>query len=180
MDNSQLFEVEYRHGPVDNTIASPREKPKPCTVAVVASPTLHGIVARLRAAGGRLTEPRRAVIEALLSGADHPTADDLAARIAEHHPTVHKSTVYRTLDALTELGVVDHVHLGHGRAVYHLSADSDLHLLCERCGAVAHIEATVLDSSRASILDDTGFVLEAGHFALPGLCRACVTPELTQ
>jgi len=139
----------------------------------VANPTLDDILVRLRNAGGRLTGPRRAVIEALVSAGDHPTADDLAAEVALHHPTVHKSTVYRTLDALAELAIVDHVHLGHGRAVYHLSEDTDLHLLCEVCGAVTHIPADVLDSSRAAIAEATGFVLEAGHFALPGRCRSC-------
>lgn len=158
---------------VGNTIDSRYVKPKPCSVPVVASPTIEDILVRLRSAGGRLTEPRRAVIEALVSGGDHPTADDLAAQVALHNPTVHKSTVYRTLDALTELGVVDHVHLGHGRAVYHLTNDTDLHLLCEQCGAVAHISAEVLNSTRAAVAEATGFVLEAGHFALPGLCRVC-------
>ena len=113
------------------------------------------------------------MIEALVSIGDHPTADDLAASVATLHPTVHKSTVYRTLDALADLGVVDHVHLGHGRAVYHLAGDTDLHLLCEHCGAVDHVRPDILDPSRAAILDTTGFVLEAEHFALPGRCRNC-------
>lgn len=156
-------------------MSSRYEKPKPCTVADVTSPTVDDILLRLRSAGGRLTEPRRAVIEALVSGGDHPTADDLAEQVAQHHPTVHKSTVYRTLDALSELGIVDHVHLGHGRAVYHLSNDTDLHLLCDQCGAVDHISAEVLATSRAAIAQATGFVLEAGHFALPGLCRNCAS-----
>lgn len=141
----------------------------------VAGPTLDDILERLKASGGRLTEPRRAVIEALISIGDHPTADDLANQVATVHPTVHKSTVYRTLDALAELGVVDHVHLGHGRAVYHLAGDADLHLLCEQCGVVTHIRPEVLDSSRSIIEKATGFVLEPGHFALPGICRSCAS-----
>lgn len=120
-----------------------------------------------------MTEPRRAVIEALVSVSDHPTADDLADHVSITHPTVHKSTVYRTLDALAELGLVEHVHLGHGRAVYHLTGDTDLHLLCEHCGAVTHIHADVLDPTRAVIEATTGFVLEPGHFALPGACVTC-------
>lgn len=140
---------------------------------VVASATLDDILRRLRNAGGRLTEPRRAVIEALLSGSNHPTADDLAAQVAQHHPTVHRSTVYRTLEALSDLGIVDHVHLGHGRAVYHLTDDTDLHLLCEHCGVVAHVDAEVLADSRRAIAARTGFLLDPGHFALPGICASC-------
>ena len=124
-----------------------------------------------------MTEPRRAVIEALVSAGDHPTADVLAERVSVTHPSVHKSTVYRTLDALTGLGLVEHVHLGHGRAVYHLTGDTDLHLLCERCGAVAHIHAELLDPTRAVIESATGFVLEPGHFALPGICATCAADK---
>lgn len=137
--------------------------------------TVDEIVDRLRAAGGRLTEPRRAVIEALLSVDDHPTADDLAARVSVSHPSVHKSTVYRTLDALTELGLVEHVHLGHGSAVYHLTGDDTLHLMCDGCETVTHIDHSVLDASRDEIRATTGFVLQPGHFALPGLCARCAT-----
>jgi Fe2+ or Zn2+ uptake regulation protein len=137
--------------------------------------TVDDILGRLRNAGGRLTEPRRAVIEALLAVDDHPTADDLAAQVATTHPSVHKSTVYRTLDALAELGLVEHVHLGHGSAVYHLTGDDALHLMCDGCGAVTHVTSAVLDPSRTEIEQLSGFVLQPGHFALPGLCADCAT-----
>lgn len=139
--------------------------------------TVDDILLRLSNAGGRVTGPRRAVIEALVSADDHPTADDLAERVSGINPSVHKSTVYRTLDALAELGLVEHVHLGHGRAVYHLAGNADLHLLCDRCGTVAHIGPDVLDPSRDAIEVATGFVLEAGHFALPGLCATCAADK---
>lgn len=113
------------------------------------------------------------MIEALVTIEDHPTADDLAAHVAGTHPSVHRSTVYRTLEALTDLGVVEHVHLGHGSAIYHLTGNDDLHLLCDRCGAVAHIDGAALEASRELIEHQTGFVLQAGHFALPGLCSTC-------
>lgn len=110
-----------------------------------------------------------------MTGPDHQTADDLAARVAGTHPTVHRSTVYRTLDALRDLGLVDHVHLGHGRAVYHLTDDRDLHLLCDDCGHVEHVDAAVMEASRAAIREHSGFIVEVGHFALPGRCHACAT-----
>ncbi len=133
---------------------------------------------RLREAGGRLTQPRRAVIEALVSAGDHPTADDLAEHVARAHPSVHRSTVYRTLDVLAGLGLVEHVHLGHGRAVYHLTGDDDLHLLCEQCGLVVHVDGSLFDTTRSAIEDATGFVLHPGHFALPGTCAGCHTSDV--
>lgn len=139
--------------------------------------SVEDVLERLRSSGARLTTPRRAVIRALVEGEPHQTADDLADLVALRHPEVHKSTVYRTLDALAELGLVEHVHLGHGRAVYHLHGDDDLHLLCSSCGLVTHIPSSSLDSSRERIARHTGFVLEPGHFALPGLCAGCNAAE---
>ena len=92
------------------------------------------ILDRLRAEGGRVTTARRALILAMVAADGHMTAEDLAVSVQAAHPDVHRSTIYRTLDALERLGVVDHVHLGHGRAVYHLADEPHHHLVCEECG----------------------------------------------
>ncbi len=123
------------------------------------------ILSLLRERGGRVTTARRAIITALLDASNHVTADDLAARVQAAHPDVHLSTIYRCLDALEELEVVDHVHLGHGRAVYHL--------VCEACGAVVEVPDDVFDEVAARLREDFGFALKPGHFAVPGRCRAC-------
>jgi Fe2+ or Zn2+ uptake regulation protein len=88
---------------------------------------------------------------------------------------VHVSTIYRCLDALEELAVVDHVHLGHGRAVYHLADEHHQHLVCSSCGVVVEVPDAVFDDVTARLDADFGFRLEPGHFAVPGRCRACAT-----
>src|SRR4051794_19986944 len=131
------------------------------------------ILAQLRADGGRVTTARRSLITALLDADDHVTADDLAATVQTAHPDVHRSTISRTLDALERLGVVDHVHLGHGRAVYHLARDAHHHLVCDRCGKVVEVPAELFDGLRGRLADDFGFDLEPRHFAVTGRCRDC-------
>ena len=130
------------------------------------------ILARLRAAGGRVTVARRALVQALVAG-EHLTADDLAAQVQALHPEVHLSTVYRTLDALEELGVVTHVHLGHGRAVYHLAESAHLHMVCSHCGSVTELSDDVIAPLADRVSRENGFTLEPRHFALLGTCRAC-------
>src|SRR4051794_12131674 len=131
------------------------------------------ILAQLRAQGGRVTTARRALITALLEADDHVTADDLAATVQDAHPDVHRSTIYRTLDALEELGVVDHVHLGHGRAVYHLRDDPHHHLVCDVCGFVIEAPDGLFQPLADALRDDYGFVLRANHFAVLGRCAEC-------
>jgi len=131
------------------------------------------ILERLRAGGSRITVARRALVEALLVGETHKTADDLAEQVHAAHPSVHRSTIYRILDALEQAGVVEHVHFGHGRAVYHLLEDRHLHLVCDDCGVVVEMPEAAISELAARVEGDHGFVIDSRHFALPGRCRAC-------
>lgn len=137
------------------------------------------ILAQIREAGGRVTPARRALVQALIEAREHVTADDLAERVQRSHPDVHRSTIYRTLDALEALGAVDHVHLGHGRAVYHLLDDPHQHLVCEACGEVTEAPDELFRPLARDLLADFGFVLRPNHFAVLGRCSACSAPPGT-
>ncbi len=131
------------------------------------------ILGLLRAQGGRVTTSRRAILEAFLGMGGHVTAEALTTRVQSAQPDVHESTVYRFLDDLERLGVVDHVHLGHGPAVYHLSSDSHHHLVCDGCGAVVEVPEATFAELRTRLRDDFGFALQPRHFAVTGRCRRC-------
>jgi Fe2+ or Zn2+ uptake regulation protein len=131
------------------------------------------VLAALRSQGGRLTAARRALIDALLGADSHVTADDLADAVHARHPEVHRSTIYRTLDALEQAGIVDHVHLGHGRAVYHLADDTHQHLVCDSCGHVIEVPDALFDDLATRLRKGYGFTIRPHHFAVLGRCRAC-------
>jgi Fe2+ or Zn2+ uptake regulation protein len=143
----------------------------------MADDRLEQILLRLRERGGRVTTPRRAIIAALLDGDHHVTAEALAEAVQRADPDIHRATVYRTLDTLTELGVVNHVHLGHGPAVYHLVEEEHHHLVCDSCGSVVELPANVFDALGRRVEQDYGFRLNAHHFALGGLCQRCAQGE---
>jgi Fur family ferric uptake transcriptional regulator len=133
------------------------------------------VLAMVRASGGRATTARRAILRSLLDEhAEHPTAEQITASVQADHPDVAESTVYRFLDELERLGVVDHVHLGHGPAVYHLVEDTHHHLVCNTCDSVTEVPSGTFDALRAALLRDFGFEIEARHFAIAGRCRECV------
>lgn len=131
------------------------------------------ILGLLRARGGRVTTCRRAILETFLGIGGHVTAEALTSRVQASQPDVHGSTVYRFLDELERLGVVDHVHLGHGPAVYHLAADAHHHLVCDKCGTVVEVPETVFDELRNRLSDDYSFTLQPRHFAVTGSCKDC-------
>ena len=134
---------------------------------------LARILDTLRDKGGRLTPARRTIVTALIEANTHVTADELAATVQEQLPDVHLSTIYRTLERLEELDVIEHGHLGHGRAVYHLADERHHHLVCDECGWVTALPPELLTDVADNVQRRYGFVLDPSHFSLGGLCRDC-------
>lgn len=126
-----------------------------------------------------MTTPRRAVLTVLSQNPGHHSMDEIAVLVAEGSPHVHRASVYRTLVALTNLGVVQHVHLGHGATAYHLTGDDGphLHVQCRECGRIQDVPASVFDDAAARLRDGIGFVLDPTHVALSGLCRECAVTD---
>ncbi len=133
------------------------------------------IVSMLRARGGRATATRRATIDVLLAGGDHRhlSAEDVAAEVRVRLPDVAESTIYRTLTALEELGVVTHVHLGHGPGTFHLAEAEHRHLVCRTCDSVTEVPAYEFVALARRLEEVYGFAMSSEHFAIVGQCQAC-------
>lgn len=123
---------------------------------------------------GRVTTARRALLAALSNSDGHRTAEDLADEVRAAYPAVHRATIYRSLEAMTEMGLIEHTHLGHGPAVYHLAEGAHHHLVCEGCGAVIEAPPALFDELSRTIRDAYGFEVTSRHFAVIGRCRDCV------
>lgn len=136
---------------------------------------LDVVAARLRARGERMTGPRRAVVAALAAQAGHVTAEDLVDAVAAVDARVHRASVYRSLETLRALGLVQHVHVGHGPTVYHLvgAVGAHPHAQCHSCGALVDLPAGLLDDVARHLLAEAGFVLDGAHVALSGQCARC-------
>ena len=141
----------------------------------MAADRVDGLLALVRQRGGRVTTCRRALLAELVRTSDHVTADDLAERVRERHPDIHRSTIYRSLSDLEDLGIVDHVHLGHGRAVYHLADARHQHIVCEECGDVTEVPTALFQPLEEALLSDYGFRIQPGHFAVVGHCAHCAS-----
>ena len=128
---------------------------------------IDDVARALREAGGRFSAARRRVLEALFA-ADAPLAADAVA------PGLDRASVYRALEYLEELGVVRHVHLGHGPGLYALTGGREReYLVCERCDRVTALEAGRLDGVREAIEREFGYRARFSHFPIVGLCADC-------
>lgn len=139
----------------------------------VEAPTAAAAARVLKRRGLRLSAARRLVLEALFA-ADRPiSAEEIARGIPGALPPSDLGSVYRNLETLEDLGLVRHVHLGHGPGRY-APAQHQLELVaCERCGAHAALPQEVAEAVRDAVRDAVGFEARFSHQPLAGLCAAC-------
>ena len=97
----------------------------PHDVPAMRAPSLISALGALRMRGMRVSTARRQVLEVLYAAAGPLTAEKLAARL----PGSDLASIYRNLDVLEELGLVRHMHLGHGPSQYSLAAGRDVELV---------------------------------------------------
>jgi len=131
------------------------------------------VLGRLRERGGRATPARRLLLDALFGDSAHRSAEELAAEVRAKAPDVNISTIYRNLDELVRLGVVDRAHLGPGPASYHLASAAHGHLVCERCESMTEIPDELFGDLARAVGDRYGFAIHPRRFALTGLCARC-------
>ena len=129
----------------------------------------------LRDKGLRLTPQRELVLSAVRE-LGHATPEEVAEKVRQTHPGINLSTVYRNLETLENVGLVQHAHLGHGGVRYHASTeDIHAHLNCEQCGAIIEVPIDVAAAFTQELLDGYGFHTDLTHLAIAGRCESCFT-----
>jgi Fur family transcriptional regulator, ferric uptake regulator len=144
-------------------VTAPRTTP-------VARIAFDDAVEQVRQGGGRITRARLELLKDLYAHGGRVTAEELA----ERHVDIEPATVYRSLSHFEEVGVVEHVHLGHGPAAYRWVGQRTVTAVCEECGTVTDIPASELDDLAERLEQRYGVRLSIGHFALSARCTDCV------
>jgi Fur family ferric uptake transcriptional regulator len=127
----------------------------------------------VRAHGLRLSAARRLVLEALYLAPAPVAAEEIADGLGGRLPRSDLASVYRNLETLEHVGIVRHVHLGHGPGRYTPTGRPSDFLVCERCERVATVGADELRAAREAIRAATGFEARFHHFPISGLCSDC-------
>jgi Fe2+ or Zn2+ uptake regulation protein len=120
----------------------------------------------------RLTKQRSAVLRALGDGG-HLSAETILHRVRTDIPGVSLGTIYRTLDILRSIGLVQMFAHDGEAALYEASLDKHHHLLCSGCGLLVNVKAHELariahEIARSEHFDEIDFAL-----TIVGRCRAC-------
>jgi Fe2+ or Zn2+ uptake regulation protein len=131
------------------------------------------VAAALRRSGYRVTPQRLAVASTLAKAGRHLSAEEVRGAVAESVPGVSLPTVYASLEALENAGLVRRVAGGRGPALYDAGPAAHHHMVCRRCGAVADLEAEVALEPALAGAREQGFDAEGAEVVVRGLCADC-------
>ncbi|WP_077621662.1 Fur family transcriptional regulator [Sediminibacillus massiliensis] len=126
----------------------------------------------------KLTPQREATVRVLLEREeDHLSAEDVYLLVKEKAPEIGLATVYRTLELLSELKIVDKINFGDGVSRYDLrkegAAHFHHHLVCMECGSVEEIVEDLLDDVEKIVQKDWGFKVKDHRLTFHGVCAKC-------
>jgi Fur family peroxide stress response transcriptional regulator len=129
---------------------------------------------KLAEQGYRITPQRLAVVGALMDARNHPSAEDLFARVRETCPTTSLATVYKTLDTLKEIGEVLELEFRDGSNRYDgVRPQSHPHLVCTRCGKIEDVDLDGISALAAEVAASTKYEVRSHRVDFYGICADC-------
>ena len=135
-----------------------------------------------------MTLPRQLILENLKSADEYKTADEIYSTIHANYPGIGLATIYRTLNLLEELKVINKLNIGDGKARYELGKqDEDIphyhQLICSECSKIikyddfSEEEKNIMHTEEAKLGERFGFRIDRHVVQYYGLCSECVAKK---
>ena len=135
------------------------------------------LLEELEAKGVRITAQRRALIEVIQEAKEHLDADSLLDRARKRLANLDRATVYRTIELLKKLRMIDELDLMHlegEKHYYEVKTTRDhIHLACFRCGRIEEFASPLFEQLKTEISVESGFEIRVTRLEVGGACRAC-------
>ena len=123
-----------------------------------------------------LTKGARKVLELLENSAKLSSAQDIYGQLrGEESKAPGLTTVYRSLESLVQMGLVQAVDLGDGERRYEVVAPGEHHhhLVCKSCGESTHLDSCLVEDMEEAIRKKYKFTIDSHIFEVFGTCEAC-------
>ena len=128
----------------------------------------------LNVPGLRITNQRALIMDIIRRGQGHLDADEVYRRAREKHPRLSLSTVYRNLQTLKRLGLVEELHFDEAHHHYELKPPTEHHhLVCLSCGRVVEFEYPLAQLVKKNIAEAKDFQITDSEIRLTGYCPRC-------
>ena len=136
----------------------------------------------LRENGLKVTSQRIAILETLKDRpGEHLTAEEIYEIVREENPDIGLATIYRTIQLLTDLNLIDKLNLDDGHVRYeigNLNQDDNIHrhhhLICLECDKIIGFKDDLLEQLESTIGDTMGFEVVDHEVKLYGYCKECI------
>ena len=138
---------------------------------------------RFRANVSRWTAPREFILDLLSRTRGHLSAKEIYAALYSSHPGIGLTTVYRTMELLFRLGIVQKITAGDGQSRYELKSadkkDHHHHLICTRCGKIVNYrdfvqeELELVKKTEEALKKKYNFTILDHNIEFLGLCDKC-------
>jgi len=129
----------------------------------------------LRRHGYKITKQRHNVIKAIIETREHLTPAAIHERVCRENPGIGLVTIYRTLDILSEMGLICEMHAGGSCRSYLVRrpAEHHHHLICSDCGTVIDFTDCDLGKLERRLARETNFRIDGHLLEFVGQCRNC-------
>ena len=133
----------------------------------------------LRKKGFKVTPQRLAVYNALCNTKSHPNADMIYNKLQPYYPTMSLATIYKTVDILHSIGLINILNTGEESFRYDARTDSHAHVCCTECGKVEDLPINMDDCMKEAEAE-THYELQRHQLYFYGLCPECRMKKKTE
>jgi Fur family transcriptional regulator, peroxide stress response regulator len=134
---------------------------------------IEDIVDKLRNKGLRITPQRIAIIKYVTNTQSHPSAEEIHKVIQKKYPMVSMATVYKTLDLLRKMSMVQELGFADGSARYEANVRRHINIICMRCGRIDDMDEHSLSTLESKIAEKSKYEIFGRRFELYGFCSQC-------
>jgi len=127
----------------------------------------------LRSNGCKVTPQRLAVYDALAKTKEHPTAEAVYKKIKPIYPTMSYATVYKSVEILNKLKVIQVLNTGEDSFRYDADISEHSHIQCTVCGRVDDIRPLQVAQLQEEVANDTNYEIESQQLYFYGICPHC-------
>ena len=134
----------------------------------------------LRSKGYKATPQRIAICRIALNSREHPSAQQVYDEVKKIHPTVSLATVYKTMEVLRHLNLVQELNFPEGQARFDSYMNPHINLICLKCGKITDLEDATATEITKKVAAATKFKPNSQRIDVYGICRKCSARRLVR
>ena len=140
---------------------------------VISRKSDSAVIEALRKRGYKATPQRIAVCRIALSSRGHPSTQQVYAEVKKIHPTVSLATVYKTLQILRDLGLVQELNFPKGQARFDSYMKPHINLICIKCGNISDLDNHITEEITKKVASAARFKPYGQRVDVYGICQKC-------